>query len=68
MPTQYNNNERYLKIRELARQMRRNATEAKACFWEKVREGKLLGLKWNRQFIIQCRVDTCTRHLLLVRK
>ncbi len=49
--------ELYLRVRILARRMRKNATPAENFFWEKVRNRKLFGLKINRQFIIQCRIS-----------
>ncbi|MEO6131905.1 MAG: endonuclease domain-containing protein [Saprospiraceae bacterium] len=51
------NKELYLRIRALAREMRKKSTKAEDYFWEKVRNRKLFGLKWNRQFIIQCPID-----------
>jgi len=51
------NRELYLKIRGLAREMRKKSTKAEDCFWEKVHDRRLFGLKWNRQFIIQCPID-----------
>ena len=51
------NKEMYLRIRALAREMRRNSTYAEDYFWEKVRNRRLFGLKINRQFIIQCPVS-----------
>ena len=51
------NKKLYLRIRELARAMRSNSTRAEDYFWEKVRNRRLFGLKINRQFIIQCRID-----------
>jgi very-short-patch-repair endonuclease len=53
----YGNRKLYLRVRALAREMRKNPTEAEDFFWEKVRDRKLFGLKWNRQFIIQCQID-----------
>jgi very-short-patch-repair endonuclease len=57
MPCQHENRKLYLRVRALARLMRKNPTEAEDFFWQKVRDRKLFGMKWNRQFIIQCRVD-----------
>lgn len=37
----------------LARSLRKNQTRAEAYFWEKVRNRKLGGLKFNRQFVIE---------------
>jgi very-short-patch-repair endonuclease len=54
---QHSNRILYLKIRALARMMRKNQTPAEDFFWEKVRDRRLFSLKWNRQFIIQCRID-----------
>lgn len=51
-----NNIELYLRVRDLARRMRKNPTDAEDFFWEKVRDRRLFGLKFNRQFIIQCRI------------
>jgi very-short-patch-repair endonuclease len=47
----------YLRIRELARKMRKHSTSAEECFWQKVRNRKLYGLKFNRQFIITFTFD-----------
>src|SRR6186713_657282 len=55
---QHSNRTLYLRIRMLAREMRKNPTPAEEFFWEKVRDRRLFGLKWNRQFIIQCRLDS----------
>ena len=55
---QKGNKELYLRIRALAREMRKNPTEAEDFFWEKVRDRRLFGLNVNRQFIIQCRIDS----------
>ena len=52
----HGNKKLYLRIRALAREMRKNPTEAEDFFWEKVRDRRLFGLKWNRQFIIQCQI------------
>ena len=52
------NKELYLRIRALAREMRKYPTEAEKYFWEKVRDRRLFGLKINRQFIIQCPIDS----------
>jgi len=54
---QFNQWKIYFHIRELAREMRKNATPAEDFYWEKVRNRKLFGLKWNRQFIIQCPLE-----------
>ena len=48
----------YLRIHTLAREMRKNPTLAEAFFWEKVRDRRLFGVKWNRQFILQCWIDS----------
>ncbi len=53
---QQGNRALYLKIRGLAREMRKHPTPAEDFFWEKVRDRRLFGLKWNRQYIIQCQV------------
>ncbi|MBK9983685.1 MAG: DUF559 domain-containing protein [Saprospiraceae bacterium] len=37
--------------------MRKNQTPAEDFFWVKVRARRFFGLKWNRQFIIQCQID-----------
>ena len=44
----------YLRIRALAREMRKNQTPAEEIFWEKVRDRRLFGLKWNRQYVLIC--------------
>ncbi len=54
---QHSNRILYLKIRALARKMRKHQTLAEDFFWEKVRDRRLFGLKWNRQFIVQCQID-----------
>ena len=53
------NNQRkiYFHIRALAREMRKHSTPAEDFFWEQVRDRKLFGLKWNRQFIIECPLE-----------
>ncbi|MEM7375083.1 MAG: endonuclease domain-containing protein [Bacteroidota bacterium] len=43
----------YQKILQFAREMRKNPTPAERFFWEKVRNRRFLGKKFNRQFIIQ---------------
>ena len=43
----------YKKIREFARENRKNPTPAEKFFWNKVRNRKLFGKKFNRQFIIE---------------
>jgi len=48
----------YLRVLAFAREMRRNPTEAEVFFWEKVRGRKLFGLKWNRQFVVECLFDS----------
>ncbi len=47
----------YFHIRTLAREMRKHSTPAEDFFWEQVRDRKLFGLKWNRQFIILCPLE-----------
>ncbi len=44
---------KYSQILSYARDLRKNQTKAEAFFWSKVRNRKFLGLKFNRQFIIQ---------------
>ncbi|MEP6793264.1 MAG: endonuclease domain-containing protein [Saprospiraceae bacterium] len=62
---QHSNRILYLKIRALARKMRKYQTPAEDFFWEKVRDRRLFGLKWNRQFIIQCQIDPfCTKYYI----
>ena len=46
----------YLRVRALAREMRKQPTDAEDFFWEKVRDRRLFGLKWNRQHIIHCHI------------
>lgn len=52
----HQNKKVYLRIRFWARKMRKHPTDAEDFFWEKVRNRRLFGMKWNRQFIIQCRL------------
>ena len=54
---QFDQRKIYFHIRALAREMRKNSTPAEDFFWEKVRDRKLFGLKWNRQFIIHCPME-----------
>ena len=44
---------KYSQVLSYARELRRNQTEAEAFFWSKVRNRRFLGLKFNRQFIIE---------------
>ena len=44
---------RYEEAKILARNLRKSQTEAESFFWEKVRNRRLLGLKFNRQFLIE---------------
>jgi very-short-patch-repair endonuclease len=44
---------RYKEILAFARMLRRNQTPAEDFFWGKVRSKRLLGLKFNRQFVIR---------------
>ncbi len=43
----------YNTILEYARTLRKNPTSAEQAFWDKVRGRKFLGLKFNRQYVIQ---------------
>ena len=43
----------YEKVRNFAREMRKNPTPAEEFFWSKVRSRKFLGKKFNRQFVIE---------------
>jgi|WetSurMetagenome_2_1015567.scaffolds.fasta_scaffold272663_2 very-short-patch-repair endonuclease len=54
---QLNQRKIYFRIRVLAREMRKNSTPAEDFFWQRVRDRKLFGLKWNRQFIIVCPLE-----------
>lgn len=73
----HKNRKLYLRIRFLARKMRMNATKAEDFFWDKVRNRQLDGLKWNRQYIIPCKLTSehtkfyiadfhCHEHKLIV--
>ena len=42
----------YLKVRELARQMRKQSTQAEEFFWQKARNRQLYRLKFQRQYIV----------------
>lgn len=44
---------KYSQIQTYARELRKNQTKAEAFFWSKVRNRQFLGLKFNRQFIIE---------------
>ncbi len=44
--------EKKLSITELARQLRRNMTEAEKLLWQELRNRKLGGYKFNRQFTV----------------
>ena len=48
----------YLRIRALAREMRKHPTPAEEFFWSQVRNRQLFGLKFTRQHVIQCPVDS----------
>jgi very-short-patch-repair endonuclease len=43
----------YKQVRAFARSLRKNQTPAEKYFWEKVRDRRFLGKKFNRQFVIQ---------------
>ncbi|MBK9150776.1 MAG: DUF559 domain-containing protein [Saprospiraceae bacterium] len=45
----------YYHTRELARKMRKAPTPAENFFWQQVRNRKFMDLKFNRQFIMECR-------------
>ena len=47
----------YFRIRALARYLRKHSTPAEIFFWEKVRDRRFLGLKFNRQYILVCRIE-----------
>lgn len=44
---------RYFDTLQMARDHRKNPTDAEKVFWEKARGRKLFGLKFNRQFLIE---------------
>ena len=44
---------RYFDTLQMARDHRKNPTDAEKVFWEKARSRKLFGLKFNRQFLIK---------------
>ena len=44
---------RYFETLQLAKENRRNQTKAEKIFWEKVRNRKIKGLKFNRQFLLE---------------
>lgn len=44
---------KYQKIRNFAREMRKNPTDAEKLMWMNLRNRKLSGKKFNRQFVIQ---------------
>ncbi|MEQ8470199.1 MAG: endonuclease domain-containing protein [Marinoscillum sp.] len=43
----------YSEILKYARELRKNQTKAEEFFWDKVRNRRFLGLKFNRQFVIE---------------
>jgi|AntRauTorckE5430_2_1112549.scaffolds.fasta_scaffold00411_4 very-short-patch-repair endonuclease len=43
----------YKDIKTFARELRKNQTPAELFFWNKVRKRQFMGLRFNRQFIIQ---------------
>jgi very-short-patch-repair endonuclease len=43
----------YKDIKTFARELRKNQTPAELLFWNKVRKRQFMGLRFNRQFIIQ---------------
>lgn len=43
----------YQEILQFARVLRKNQTAAEEFFWQNVRNRKMLGLKFNRQFILE---------------
>lgn len=57
LPTHSNQRSAYLRVRELARALRKRQTPAEVFFWEQVRDRRLLNLKITRQKIIQCPID-----------
>ena len=40
------------KLRNFARELRKNMTEAEHCLWQHLRGGQLQGIKFRRQFVI----------------
>ena len=47
-----------------ARDLRRNATPAEIAFWEMVRDRKLNGYRFYRQYPIEFEIDGTTRHFI----
>lgn len=63
----------YAKVLEFARENRKNPTRAENFFWQKVRNRRFYGLKFNRQFIIEHESNSffiadfhCHEHSLIV--
>ena len=56
----------YFRVRAFARAMRRNSTPAEDFFWQKVRNRKFLGKKFNRQFIIECGWNVIDKRFVIV--
>jgi very-short-patch-repair endonuclease len=44
---------KYETIRQFARDLRKRETKAEKAFWNKVKGKQLMGLKFNRQFVIE---------------
>jgi very-short-patch-repair endonuclease len=59
-------NMHYKQILFYAREMRKNPTKAEAFFWERVRNRKFIGLKFNRQFIVEYRDDNGCKSFYIV--
>ena len=53
MKTKPSEKMKYKDILDFARGLRKNQTPAEQFFWEKVRNRRFLGKKFNRQFIIE---------------
>lgn len=66
MPTDQNyQRQLYVKIRSLAREMRKHQTPAETYFWSFVRDRRFHGLKFTRQHIIPCPIDgTFTKYYI----
>ena|SRR5690606_6009422 len=47
----------YHRVLDLAKQMRRQSTKAEQHFWVKARNRQIMGYKFRRQHVIECKID-----------
>lgn len=56
----------YSTIKEFARNLRKNQTEAEWIIWNLVRNRELHGYKFTRQFVIEYKIDSPASHFFIV--